>query len=168
MKHWRRLVVGVTLGLAAGLPAHAETCPSAGNIFCITDGVTGDDLQIKTYLFDVSVPATYIVSLADLKFLDSFDSLALGVARNGSTTPVLDSVTLDSTKATGSFDFFASPGRYVLLLFGDPGPLKGGSYSINVNAVGPVATAVPEPAAWLMMGVGALLVGFVRLRGRVQ
>lgn len=160
MKHWRRFVAGVSLGLAAALPAHAA-------LFSVTEGLAGDGPQIKTYLFDITVPATYVASLADLAFLDPFDSLALGVVDKGGMT-LLGRVTVDSTKPVDSFNFIAShAGSYVLLLVGDPGQSRAGSYSINVDEMA-VATPVPEPGVWVMMGVGALLVGFVRLRGRLQ
>jgi hypothetical protein len=154
MKHWRRLVAGVTLGFVVALPAHAA-------LFSITDGLAGDGPQIKTYMFDISVPATYIASLADLVFPSAFDSLALGLAQTGG------SMLLGSTTGTSSFEFVATdPGSYSLLLVGDPGPSRAGFFSINVAAMPGPAIPAPEPAIWLMMGVGALLVAFVRLRGR--
>ena len=154
MKYWRRLVAGVALGLAAGLPAHAA-------LFSITDGFAGDGPQIKTYMFDISVPATYIASLADLAFPGPFESLSLGLAQTGG------SPLLGSTTGTSSFEFVANAaGSYSLLLVGDPGPSRAGFFSINVAAMPGQAIPAPEPAIWLMMGVGALLVAVVRLRGR--
>jgi hypothetical protein len=152
MKYWRRLVAGVTLGLAAGLPAHAA-------LFSITDGFAGDGTQIKTYMFDIAAPATYVASLVDLGFPSPFDSLSLGLAQTGG------SALLASTTGTSSFEFTANdPGSYSLLLVGDPGPSSAGFFSINVDAAPGAAIANPEPAIWLMMGAGVLLVGFVRLR----
>jgi len=145
-------MAGVTLGLAAGLPAHAA-------LFSITDGFAGDGTQIKTYMFDISVPATYIASLVDLGFRSAFDSLSLGLVQTGGLA------LLGSSTGTSSFEFVANnPGAYSLLLVGDPGPSNAGFFSINVDAAPGPATPVPEPAIWLMLGAGVLLVAFVRLR----
>jgi hypothetical protein len=155
MKQWRPLVAGLALVLGGVLPAHAT-------LFSVTDGLAGDGPQIKTYMFDITIPATYLASLADLAFPGAFQSLSLGLAQTGGST------LLGSTTGTGSFEFVASnPGSYSLLLVGDPGPSDAGFFSINVDATGaPNAdpTPVPEPAAWLMMAAGAILLGFVRLR----
>ena len=147
---------------AGGAPAHATVmCAVPNAVFCTTDGVSGTGPQVKTYSFSIGTAAQYVASLVEIPFPSAFDKLSLGIAQTGGSL-------INSTAVPGSFNFAANPGSYSLLLFGDPGAEGGGFFSITVAPLtGTQISPVPEPGMWLMMGAGALLVGFVRLRARV-
>jgi len=148
MRYWKRLAAVVALAMLPGLQAQAA-------IFQTTDGLAGQDVQVRTYAFNIAAPADYFATLFDLEYPAAFKSLTLAVAKTGG------GVILGSTPGPGTFSFTAdTAGSYSLLLVGEPSSsAKAGFYSIDV-------TQVPEPAVWLMIGAGALMMGVLRLRAR--
>jgi hypothetical protein len=165
MRSVRYAVIAAVVALAVGNSAFAAV------ILAKSDNILGADTGAKIYEFAIGTAGDYKASLFDLGTPDTFSLLSMVISPTGGDK--LGSVTIPPSTSPASFSFHAGIGDYTLQVFGKPGEIHAGSFSVKVETVPgiggvdtPSPTAVPEPTSWLMLIAGIGLLGAVSLRNR--
>ncbi len=137
-----------TIGSALVLALTAVSAQAA-TVLDVTDGFSANG--IKNYTFQITAPGSYLATLTDYNFPDTFTSLALSINK----APTI----LGSIPHAGSFTFnAATTGTYTALVFGKPGTTTG------FSSFGLTVAAVPEPETYAMMLAGLGLIGVIARR----
>lgn len=128
----------------------------------------GPFIDTFTFLLPVNAGSGYSVinfplSISGVSFNTIFSSLALYSDPDGTPFNLDDALlTSNSTGGGSSLSLTWGPtsgGNMYLTVAGVTNGTAGGLYSGAISV-----SAIPEPATWVMMAAGAILVGFSRLR----
>lgn len=173
---WRKLFVfGVIMGL--GQPAWASTFVQAINITSGSFSAVSDIAKKTSFddFFTFYVGSGFTGSIVDAQLSGSgikFDSAALLYSATGSagsyTTTIQSwSFGTSSTESLPGPYSTLGAGFYEFEVKGNNGTGTNKSYTFSGHITTAQTAPVPEPETWLMLGIGAALVGF-HLRRKSQ
>jgi len=157
----RKLIAASAL-LASINSAHAIVVFAESGSDTLVKGVL--DVAANVHTFTIDTAGTYQASIVDLASLDNtgfsdpFSVLKLAITQLPSTG-LFGQAGLPPVSS--SFDFpVVKAGSFAALVEAVSGSSGFGFYQINITQVG----AVPEPATWVLIALGVILIGWRHMR----
>jgi hypothetical protein len=144
---------------------HAKVIFTESGTEALVDGVRASTAD--THVFTIDAPGLYEATIVDLAsrddsgFSDPFSLLKLAVVQLGPSGGFYGQAGLPPASASFTFPV-ANPGSFAALVKAAAGCDAFGFYEINIAQIGPI----PEPKTWLLMLIGVVLLGSLRIRWR--